>query len=131
MKPPDDSPDTVVCDLSMTSCGSGAACGARAMPPSSDTASAAKARRLVNMACLPEKTAGSWPGLCGSTLVADRHAHLFRFDLAHELGHAPGEGRVHLDLEVVHRLHRLVVFLAEGHLALGRVEAHALHRADE
>jgi hypothetical protein len=33
--------------------------------------------------------------------------------------------------EVVHALHRLVVFLAEGHLALGRVEAHAFHGGDE
>ena len=31
----------------------------------------------------------------------------------------------------IHRLHRLMVFLAEGHLALGRLEAHAFHRLDE
>ena len=36
-----------------------------------------------------------------------------------------------LDPEVVHVLHRLMVFLAEGHLALGRVEAHAFHGRDQ
>src|SRR6218665_2732435 len=63
--------------------------------------------------------------------VADRHIHLLRPDLAHQRGHAPGEGRVDLDPEVVHALHRLVVFLAKVHPALGGVELHALHGLDQ
>src|SRR6185295_10197771 len=39
-------------------------------------------------------------------LVLDRHVHLFRLDLADQLGHAPRERRVVLDARVVHRLHR-------------------------
>src|SRR4051812_43262627 len=66
-----------------------------------------------------------------STLVANRDVHLFRLDLPHQLRHAPREGRVHLDPEVIHRLHRLMVLGPEGHLALGRLEAHALHGLDE
>src|SRR5690606_1307568 len=48
-----------------------------------------------------------------------------------QLGNAPGDVRVDLDLEVVHALHGLMVFLAEGHLALGRVEAHAFHGGNQ
>src|SRR6185436_5862549 len=64
-------------------------------------------------------------------LIPDRNVHLLRSYFTDQLRHAPGERRVDLDLEVIHRLHRLVVFLAEGHLALRRLEAHALHRADQ
>src|SRR5664279_4477419 len=66
-----------------------------------------------------------------SALVLDRDVHLFRLDLVDQLGDAPLERRIVLDPEVIHRLHRLVVFLAEGHLALGRLEAHAFHGLDE
>ena len=38
---------------------------------------------------------------------------------------------VGLDLEVIHRLQRLMVFLAEGHRALRRLEGHAFHRRDQ
>src|SRR5262245_39947840 len=116
MNPPDESPDTVVCDLSIASCGSGAACGARAMPPSSTNADAASAN-FASMAIHPmagapsrrrlggtKRSARSASGCRPLALVPDRHRHLLRLDLAHQLRHAPGEGRVHLDLEVVHRL---------------------------
>src|SRR5207244_6352796 len=55
-----------------------------------------------------------------STLVADRNVHFVDLDLAHRLVHRPGEIRIDLDLEVIHRLQGLVVFLAEHHLALRR-----------
>src|SRR4051812_37466898 len=71
------------------------------------------------------------PRACRSALVADRDVHFFRLDLVHQLGHAPGKRRVGLDLEVVHALHRLMVFLAERHLPLGRFETHAFHRGDQ
>ena len=48
-----------------------------------------------------------------------------------QLGDRPGDVGIDLDLEGVHRLQRLMVLLAEDHLALGRVELHALHRRDQ
>src|SRR6478609_3572645 len=64
-------------------------------------------------------------------LVADRDIHVLDLELAHRLEHCPGHVRIDLDLEVVHALQRLVVLLAEGHLALGRIELHTLHRGDQ
>src|SRR5882672_9370329 len=64
-------------------------------------------------------------------LVADRDRHVLDLELAHQLGDRPGDGRIHLDLEVVHALQRLMVFLAEQHATLGGLELHALHRRDQ
>jgi hypothetical protein len=52
-------------------------------------------------------------------------------NLAHQFEQVPLAGLGLLDAEVVHRLHRLVILLAEGHLALRRVEVHAFHGGDE
>src|SRR5689334_16446330 len=60
-----------------------------------------------------------------SALVADRQRDILGRDLAHELQQVPLVFLVFLDAELVHRLQRLVVFLAESHDALGRFEAHA------
>src|SRR4051812_5895751 len=57
----------------------------------------------------------------GSALVEDRDLHVLDLELADELGHGPGERRVDLDAEMVHRLQRLVVLLAEHHFALRRL----------
>src|SRR5205807_3306230 len=63
-------------------------------------------------------------------LVPDRNVHFLDLDLADGLVDRPCQVRIDLDFEVIHALQRLMVFLAEHHLALGRVELHALHRAD-
>src|SRR6266496_4395599 len=64
-------------------------------------------------------------------LVADRQRDFVGRDLAHELQQIPLIRLRFLDAELVHGLQRLVVFLAEGHDALGRFEAHALHGGDQ
>ena len=64
-------------------------------------------------------------------LVADRDIHVLDLDFLDELRDRPGDVGIDLDLEMIHRLQRLMVLLAEDHLALGRVELHALHRRDE
>src|SRR5882724_11462210 len=66
-----------------------------------------------------------------STLVADRNIHVFDLELAHRLQYGPGQARIDLDLEVIHALERLMVLLPEHHLALGRIELHAFHGADQ
>src|ERR1700747_104783 len=66
-----------------------------------------------------------------STLVADRNVHVLNPEFAHRLKYGPGKVRINLDLEVIHALQRLMVFLAEDHLALGRVERHPLHRGNQ
>src|SRR4030081_84775 len=55
-------------------------------------------------------------------LVADRDVHVLDLEFAHRLQHGPGHIRIDLDLEVIHALQRLMVFLAEHHLALGAIE---------
>ena len=70
---------------------------------------------------LGELTACCWIGIFMSSILISRTSS----------GIAPGDRRIVLDPEVVHALQRLVVLLAEGHLALGRVEAHAFHRGDQ
>src|SRR5437763_2754087 len=69
-------------------------------------------------------------GCSTSALVldADGNLHLLGLDLAHELRHRPRHVRIDFDLEVIHRLHCLVVFLAEGHAAFRGLEGHAFHR---
>src|SRR5919199_714553 len=47
-----------------------------------------------------------------SPLVLDRNVHVLDLQLAHRLEHGPGDVRIDLDLEVVHALQRLMVFLA-------------------
>src|SRR3954452_24980919 len=66
-----------------------------------------------------------------SPLVLDRDVHVLDLELADRLEHRPGQRRVDLDLEVIHALQRLMVLLAEHHLALRRVEFHAFHRGDQ
>src|SRR5438445_449740 len=66
-----------------------------------------------------------------SALDGDRHRHLRSRDLAHQFEQVPLAGGRLLHLELVLGLHRLVVFLAESHLALGGVEVHAFHRRDQ
>src|SRR5258706_8812893 len=67
----------------------------------------------------------------GLALVPDRNRNLACRNLAHQLEQVPLVFLRLLDAELVHVLHRLVVFLAEAHGALGRLEAHALHRCDQ
>src|SRR5688572_22936610 len=55
-------------------------------------------------------------------LVADRDVDVLGRNLAHEIEHVEIVLPVLLDPEVIHRLHRLMVFLAEGHRALGRLD---------
>ena len=62
-----------------------------------------------------------WIGTCMSSILSSRT----------ELRDAPRDRRVSLDLEVIHALERLMVLLAEHHLALRRVELHAFHRGDQ
>src|SRR5689334_15051479 len=62
-----------------------------------------------------------------SALVLDRQRHFGGRDLAHQFQQVPLVLLVLLDAEVVHRLDRLVVFLAEAHGALRGLEAHAFH----
>src|ERR1700712_1622959 len=66
-----------------------------------------------------------------SPLVADRNVHVLDLDLAHRLVDGPCQVRIDLDPEVIHALQRLVIFLAEDHLAFRGVELHAFHRADK
>ncbi len=44
---------------------------------------------------------------------------------------AHGEVRIDLDAEVIHALERLMVFLAEYHLAFRRIELHAFHHRNQ
>src|SRR6266513_6492587 len=60
-----------------------------------------------------------------SALVADRDRHVLDLEFTYRLEHGPADVRVYLDLEVIHALQRLMVFLAECHLALWRIELHA------
>src|SRR5205085_9273148 len=57
-------------------------------------------------------------GKRGSALVADRDRHVLDLEFTYRLEHGPADVRVDLDLEVIHALQRLMVFLAEHHLAL-------------
>src|ERR1700744_6265002 len=57
-----------------------------------------------------------------SALVANRNRHFRNRNLADEVEQIPLVLAVSLDLEVIHRLQRLMVFLAEGHRPLGRIE---------
>src|SRR6516165_3838530 len=66
-----------------------------------------------------------------SALVADRNVHVLDLELADRIEDGPGDVRIDPDLEVIHALQRLVVLLAEHHLALGCVELHALHGRDQ
>src|SRR3954454_21092502 len=66
-----------------------------------------------------------------SALVADRDRHILDLEFAYRLEHGPADVRVDLDLEVIPALQRLMVFLAEHHFALWRIELHAFHRADQ
>src|SRR3954470_19610187 len=61
----------------------------------------------------------------GSSLVADRDRHVLDLELTDRLQHRPTDVRIDLDLEVIHALQRLMIFLAEHHLALWRVELHS------
>src|SRR3954454_20586432 len=63
-----------------------------------------------------------------SALVADRDRHVLNLEFAYRLEHSPADIRVDLDFEVIHALQRLMVFLAEHHLPLWRIELHAFHR---
>src|SRR6185503_15328613 len=56
-------------------------------------------------------------------LVLDRDRNVAGRDFPHQLQQVPFVGLGLLDAELVHVLHRLVVFLAEGHGALRRLEA--------
>src|ERR1700730_10929339 len=70
-------------------------------------------------------------GTVTSALVADRDVHVLDLEFANRFVHRPGEVRVDLDPEVIHALQRLMVLLAEDHLALRRIELHAFHRGDQ
>src|SRR5947207_3428306 len=93
MKPPDDSPDTVVCAGSMTSCGSGVACAVHALASHAAASHAFKGRDgfigcLLGAAAphpgpLPkggEGGNGRW-----SALVFHGDVHLLGLDLGDEL----------------------------------------------
>src|SRR4051812_7918801 len=123
MKAPADKPDTVALLVSTLYRGSGTAAWAAANASPAATAKLRASRIIIG--CLLgfevcESAAPVCPGvthptrlprrggaaasLCrseASALVADRDLHLFRLDLVHQFRHAPGERRVHLDLEVV------------------------------
>src|SRR5258706_95447 len=73
----------------------------------------------------------SRPGISRLALVTNGQRNFARRNFAHQLEQVPFVGLRLLDAELVHVLQRLVVFLAEGHLPLGRLEAHAFHGDDE
>src|SRR3954447_3703302 len=74
---------------------------------------------------------GAPPSLCprqtgereveGSSLVTDRDRHVLDLELTDRLQHPPTDVRIDLDLEVIHALQRLMIFLAEHHLPFGLV----------
>src|SRR5687768_7777884 len=85
----------------------------------------------------PKRIVRAWVSRTGCStpdplfLVANRNRQLRGRDLLHQLEQVPLALLLFLDAEVVHRLQRLVVLLAEAHRALGRVEEHAFHRGDQ
>src|ERR1017187_4093273 len=88
-------------------------------------------RRFRRSGRAPAARTGARPVPGILALVPDRNVHVLDLDLADELGDRPGHVRVDLDLEVIHGLKGLVVFLAEDHLPLRRLEGHAFHRGDQ
>jgi hypothetical protein len=66
-----------------------------------------------------------------SALVADRDLQLAGLISRTSSGTPQAKAGSFLMRKWYMLLHRLVVFLAEGHLALGRLEAHAFHGGDE
>src|SRR3990170_3748849 len=70
-------------------------------------------------------------GMARLLLVLDGRRRLLRRELANQRGDEPRHIGLGDELEDVHALERLVILLAEDHLALGRLELHALHRGDE
>src|SRR6266540_5908156 len=82
--------------------------------------------------CTASETPPAWTrGMARLLLVLDGRRRLLGRELADERRDQPGHVRLGHELEDVHALQRLVVFLAEDHLALGRLELHALHGRDE
>src|SRR6266508_2589928 len=82
--------------------------------------------------CTASETPPAWTrGMARLLLVLDGRRRLLGRELADQRRDQPGHVRLGHELEDVHALQRLVVFLAEDHLALGRLELHALHGRDE
>src|SRR5208283_5457877 len=83
----------------------------------------------------PRKSAAR-PSLTGLAatwlfLVKNWHVYIFPCQFAGQYRNGPRDIGIRLDLEAVHGLQSLMIFLAENHFALGSLEAHALHRLDE
>src|SRR6266540_7065211 len=82
--------------------------------------------------CTASETPPAWTrGMARLLLVLDGRRRLLGRELADQRRDQPRHVRLGHELEDVHALERLVVLLAEDHLALGRLELHALHGGDQ